>query len=158
MKKENILILVLLCILIFCDQADAAGKQKGKGGAMKPTIKAGQVNTAKSRIIEPQMVLVPAGHYLMGSKNGEADEKPIHEVYIYSYYISKYEVTKAEFIIFVQITGYLTDAEKAKGAYVLKHKIWGIRRNANWNNPYFSQNDDEPVVCISWNDAVAYEI
>jgi formylglycine-generating enzyme required for sulfatase activity len=29
-------------------------------------------------------------------------------------------------------------------------------RNANWRNPNFSQNDNHPVVCVSWNDATAY--
>jgi len=30
------------------------------------------------------------------------------------------------------------------------------KKDANWRNPYFSQTDNEPVVCVSWNDAIAY--
>ncbi|MFQ6040444.1 MAG: formylglycine-generating enzyme family protein, partial [Candidatus Poribacteria bacterium] len=40
------------------------------------------------------MVLIPAGKFLMGSKEGEGDkdEQPQHEVYLSDYYIDKYEV------------------------------------------------------------------
>jgi formylglycine-generating enzyme required for sulfatase activity len=27
---------------------------------------------------------------------------------------------------------------------------------ANWRNPGFSQSDNHPVKCVSWNDATAY--
>ncbi|MCG8625117.1 MAG: SUMF1/EgtB/PvdO family nonheme iron enzyme, partial [Proteobacteria bacterium] len=36
----------------------------------------------------------------MGSDNRAADEKPQHKVYLDTYYISKYEVTNAEYYEF----------------------------------------------------------
>jgi len=42
------------------------------------------------------MVLIPAGEFLMGSKEGEGafDEHPQHTVYLDAYYIDKYEVVR----------------------------------------------------------------
>jgi len=45
---------------------------------------------------EPEMVFVDGGTFMMGSNNGEDDEKPVHEVTLSSYYIGKYEVTQAQ--------------------------------------------------------------
>lgn len=39
------------------------------------------------------MALVPAGEFVMGSWNGDDDENPPHAVYLYTFYIDKYEVT-----------------------------------------------------------------
>ncbi len=39
------------------------------------------------------MALVPAGEFTMGSMDGEADEQPVHQVYLDSFYMDKYEVT-----------------------------------------------------------------
>ena len=43
------------------------------------------------------MVLIPAGEFVMGSKEGEGafDERPQHTVYLDVYYIDRYEVTNA---------------------------------------------------------------
>ena len=40
-----------------------------------------------------EFVLVPEGSFTMGSTDGEANERPIHQVYLDSYYIGKYEVS-----------------------------------------------------------------
>ncbi|MCD4829642.1 MAG: formylglycine-generating enzyme family protein [Candidatus Cloacimonetes bacterium] len=47
-----------------------------------------------------EMVLVEGGTYMMGCQetNGEADEYPVHEVTVSSFYIGKYEVTEALWI------------------------------------------------------------
>jgi len=60
------------------------------------------------------MVLIPAGEFIMGSSEGEGafDEHPQHTVYIDSFYIDKYEVTNMQFQEFVNATGYVTDAER----------------------------------------------
>ena len=44
-----------------------------------------------------EMVCVPAGEFMMGSDNGNSDEKPIHRVYLDEFYIDKYEVTNAQY-------------------------------------------------------------
>jgi len=101
------------------------------------------------------MILIPAREFTMGS-NDYDEEKPIHTVYLDAYYIDKYEVTVGQFRKFVEATGYKTDAEKSGGAYVYTGSTWEKKADASWRNPYFSQSDDQPVVCVSWNDASAY--
>ncbi len=46
-----------------------------------------------------EMVLIPAGTFLMGSDADDAltDSKPAHEVYLDAYWIDKYTVTNAQF-------------------------------------------------------------
>jgi formylglycine-generating enzyme required for sulfatase activity len=105
----------------------------------------------------PEMVVIPAGEFRMGdiTGNGDDDEKPVHHVSVESFAMGRYPVTVGEFRSFVKATGYKTEAEKGDGAYVWKDG-WKKLKDANWRNPYFSQTDNHPVVCVSWNDAVAY--
>lgn len=105
----------------------------------------------------PKMVLIPGGSFQMGSTDGDSDEQPVHAVTVSDFYLGKHEVTVKEFRKFVQAAGYVTDAEKQGGAYVYDENLrWEKKLDANWGNPYFNQDDDHPVVCVSWNDAVAY--
>ena len=54
-----------------------------------------------------EMVKVPAGSFLMGleieNENhwGDTDEEQVHEVYLDSYWIDRYEVTAADFAEFL---------------------------------------------------------
>jgi formylglycine-generating enzyme required for sulfatase activity len=108
----------------------------------------------------PEMVWIAAGSFQMGDiqGNGRSNEKPVHRVSItQDFGMGRYEVTVGEFRQFVNATGYRTEAEKEDGCYIYKkNEGWSKKRDANWRNPNFSQNDNHPVVCISWNDAVAY--
>ncbi|MDM8563086.1 SUMF1/EgtB/PvdO family nonheme iron enzyme, partial [Candidatus Marithioploca araucensis] len=105
----------------------------------------------------PEMVRIPAGRFQMGDiqGGGDSDEKPVHRVSIKQFAMGKYEVTVGEFRRFVNATGYKTEAEKGKGCRVYQNG-WDWVKDANWRNPYFSQTDNHPVTCVSWNDAVAY--
>ena len=88
--------------------------------------------------------------------NGHDNEKPVHEVSLKSFAMGRYPVTVGDFGLFVKATGYKTEAEKGDGAYVWKDNDWKKVKDANWRKPYFSQEDNQPVVCVSWNDAVVY--
>ena len=50
-----------------------------------------------------EMVLIPAGEFVMGSEEGYIDEKPVHTVYMDAYYIDKYEVTNGLYELCVQL-------------------------------------------------------
>jgi len=62
------------------------------------------------------MVFIPAGKFLMGSTDNnpmaDDDEKPIHEVYLDSFWIDCTEVTNAMFKRFIKDTGYITETEQ----------------------------------------------
>ncbi len=63
--------------------------------------------SSKSEYKPPDMVLVPSGSFNMGTGFITDDEKPIHQVTVSSFYISKHEVTVAEFKAYID-TFYLT--------------------------------------------------
>ena len=90
-------------------------------------------------------VMVPGGRFLMGRTEGEGmpDEVPPVELTIPSFHMTVCEVTRAQFEAFVGDTGYVTDAERSSQA-------------PTWRSPGFPQRNDEPVVCVSWRDAVNY--
>ena len=113
----------------------------------------------KDGSLGPKMVWIPAGTFRMGDiqGGGGSDEKPVHRVSVSRFAMGVYEVTVGEFRQFVNATGYKTEAEKGDGCYTFNNGgLWNKVRNANWRNPNFSQNDNHPVVCVSWNDATAY--
>jgi formylglycine-generating enzyme required for sulfatase activity len=102
---------------------------------------------------------VPAGEFLMGSEAGDNDEKPVHRVRIAeSFYIGKTEVTVRQFRAFVEATGYQTEAEKGRWAanYIAGGFPIVPARDLHWRRPGFTQTDDHPVVCTSFNDAIAF--
>ncbi len=70
------------------------------------------------------MVYVQGGTFQMGSKEGEADELPIHTVSVSDFYIGKFEITQAQ---------------------------WKLVMGNNPSN--FSNCDDCPVEQVSWDDA-----
>lgn len=49
-----------------------------------------------------EMVIVPAGEFIIGSDNGDANEIPAHVVYLDSYYIDKTEVTNGAYKLCVR--------------------------------------------------------
>lgn len=59
------------------------------------------------------MVWVPGGRYMMGGDNEQArkDEFPKHAVVVDGFYMDAHEVTNAQFLEFVEATGYVTTAE-----------------------------------------------
>ena len=84
-----------------------------------------------------EMALVPAGAFLMGSLDGEADERPPRQVTLPAYYIDRFEVTHAQYAAFIQATGHKAPIDWPGGKMpqaLAKH----------------------PVVNVTWSDADAY--
>ena len=106
----------------------------------------------------PEMVYLPGGKFKMGDiqEKGCEWERPVHEVTLDAFAIGRYPVTVGEFRRLVDAKGYRTEAKREGRAYVWDGKNWDKKVDANWRQPYFSQDDRHPVVCVSWNDAVAY--
>ena len=98
----------------------------------------------------PEMVVVPAGKFMMGSPETEAErsdrESPQHQVTIARpFAIGRHAVTRGQFAAFVNKTGYVL----AQGW--LAKRLFGT-----WRNPGFPQDDRHPVVRASWEDAKAF--
>lgn len=95
----------------------------------------------------PELAVLPAGGFQMGSPPGETgrydNEGPRHFVRVAAFALAKYPVTVAEFAVFVRQTGYaIGDCDWPDGA--------------SWQSPGIASPDRQPVVCVSWNDAQAY--
>ncbi len=117
-----------------------------------------------------EMVYVPAGDFLMGAAAGaqyaNPNEMPQHTVYLDAFWMDRTEVTNGMFALFVQATGYKTDAERIGNGTVLDFDQAGSpwiadMPGVSWRHPH-SPSDDitgldvRPVVQVSWNDASAY--
>jgi formylglycine-generating enzyme required for sulfatase activity len=107
-------------------------------------------------------IRINGGSFQMGSSfiatfwDKPADEGPRHKVTVSPFYMGRYQVTVGDFRRFVNATGYKTDTEKNGGGEVWTGEESEQRSDANWKNPYFSQEDNSPVVFVNWFDAVQY--
>ena len=113
----------------------------------------------------PILIVLPAGEFLMGSdssvKDSSGNERPVHRVSISrGFAMARNEVSVGEFMLFVNDTKYLTDAERLgksriydedNGAIVEKGKV-------NWRHDFYGEfaNSNLPVIHVSWDDATAY--
>ena len=89
-----------------------------------------------------KMVFVPAGEFSMGSETGDADERPIHTVYLDAFYIDMYEVTNARYRQCVDAGVCLPPANDGSST-----------RASYYDDPAF---DDFPAMHVSWEMAGAY--
>jgi len=69
-----------------------------------------------------EMVSIPSGSFMMGSNDGDDDEKPVHSVHINSFRMGKYEVTQSQW-----------------------QSVMG-------SNPSGFKGDNRPVEQVSWDD------
>jgi formylglycine-generating enzyme required for sulfatase activity len=108
-----------------------------------------------------EMVFIPAGEFMMGapfSKEGRLmHESPVHRVRISKpFYLGRCEVTVGQFGRFPEETDYRTDAERGGGVLIWTGVNWDKKADASWHNPYLVQSQQDPVVCVSWNDTQAF--
>ncbi len=99
-----------------------------------------------------QLIEVRDGSFIMGSKDGEQDEKP-HKVLLDGFCISKYEVTNAQYAHFLNQYG----SDKVKsgdyaGQQMVDTHSWGVRLQGKVWLPQPGY-EDHPVVCVSWYGA-----
>jgi formylglycine-generating enzyme required for sulfatase activity len=107
--------------------------------------------------VEFAFVTISPGVFKMGSDQGNADEQPPHQVTISrGFQMGKYEVTVRQFRVFAERSGYQTDAEKQAQGFTLTAEGWNETPGASWRNPGFSVNEEDPVVLVSWHDAMEF--
>ena len=116
----------------------------------------------KAGLNGPKMVVLPSGEFNIGSQINEQgrsnNEGPQKKVSLRRpIAISKTEVTVGQFRMFVEATGYVTEAEKNPevGCRIFDNG-WRWEANRNWREHRYEQSDRHPVVCVSWDDALAY--
>jgi len=121
-----------------------------------------------------KLVLIPKGTFMMGSKLSPKEvhqrypwgkeeyfkgETPHQVVLTQSFYMGIHEVTVGQFRKFVEAEKYKTEAETdGKGGWGYDPSTRKLSQNPKntWRNPGFAQDDNHPVVNVSWNDAVAF--
>ena len=96
------------------------------------------------------MVLIPAGEFEMGRNQGAANERPVHTVYVDAFYMDIYEVTNAQYKVFVDANPQwqkdnITE-EYHDSVYL---RLWD-------GNNYPEGKADHPVVYVSWYAVMAY--
>jgi sulfatase modifying factor 1 len=88
----------------------------------------------------------------------EASERPAHEVTITNdFYLAQTPTTRAQFEAFVTDSGYRTDAERgSSGGWGWDGAKLAQGKQYTWRNPGFSQTPDDPVVLVTFDDALAF--
>ncbi len=109
----------------------------------------------------PEMVVLPAGSFTMGSPGHEAgrdeDEGPQRVVTVARpFALGRYEVTRGQFAAFVAASGYQSQGGNCWYWNGDEGKFKNDDASLSWRNPGYAQNDGHPVVCVSWTDAKAY--
>src|SRR5205085_9680464 len=140
---KGILIFLLLAVAII------AGTVLGQTASAKPRVATSQ--RAPGTVFRdcpkcPEVVVVPAGAFTMGSSASEkswaashggdlasvADESPQHQVSLRSFALGKYDVTRGEYAAFVRETGHTAgDGCGHDGAK------WNKQAGVSWQNPGF---------------------
>jgi formylglycine-generating enzyme required for sulfatase activity len=107
-----------------------------------------------------EFVYIAPGKFMMGSPSNEPsrddDEKQHRVTLTKGFYIQTTEVTVGQWRTFVRDTGYKSEAETGGGAYIWTGSKWEKKKGTYWDHPGFSQTDNHPVTCVSWNDANAF--
>jgi formylglycine-generating enzyme len=86
-------------------------------------------------LVEPALLHIPEGWFLMGSENGQDCERPIHRVWVDAFQLAATQVTNAKYARFLRATS------------VMPPPFWD---DANFNHPA------QPVAGVSWHEAVRY--
>ena len=112
----------------------------GKSALSKQTTgMRGNMYYAESKLGDKpnDMILIPAGEFIMGTNSRLPDEGPEHKVTLPAFYIDKFEVTNLQYKKF-------NDAGNRKSPSHFK------------NRTYPDGKADHPVTFVSWEDADAY--
>jgi formylglycine-generating enzyme required for sulfatase activity len=112
-------------------------------------------------IDQAEMIHVPDGEFLMGSKDADpkvaADEKPAHTVYLDAFWIDRTEVTNAQYVQFLNALGEYRGAcgghdcletkREDKDSHILRQEGQYVVE---------SGFEDHPVTEVTWYGAQAY--
>lgn len=106
----------------------------------------------------PSMRVIRAGEFMMGSSALEPghydNESPQHLVRIgYAFALAVDDTTRRQYATFIADTHRPTPA----GCTTMgPSRTWQDDSTLSWKNPSYAQTDDDPVTCVSWQEASAY--
>ncbi|MGE0426160.1 MAG: formylglycine-generating enzyme family protein [Reyranellaceae bacterium] len=112
----------------------------------------------------PEMVTIPPGKFVQGAGPTEEEREGIPANFrgmapqrlvtiAYPLMMSRYEVTREQFEVFVRESRYLMLSACATFGAGGSRTVLSI---LDWRNPGFVQTPRDPVVCVAWRDAMAY--
>jgi len=109
----------------------------------------------------PEMVLLSKGSFMMGSDEGEADEKPFHKVsFDYDFYIGKYEITNKQFMEFLNDANVSSKGIlNGKELIILSGDDWGKGQYRVISGNFILNDFDKgnyPARLITWWGAMEY--
>lgn len=104
--------------------------------AVKPALTPAIDDSRISDVDGMRQFYVPAGNFLMGNNNGEADEQPQHTIYLDGYWIDETEVTNAMY------------------AQCVADGSCSEPQNSNRYN--HSDYTNHPIVMVDWDKAKTY--
>jgi formylglycine-generating enzyme required for sulfatase activity len=105
-----------------------------------------------------EMVVVPAGEFTMGApptQEGRYDNQgPQHLVkFAKPFAVAIYDVTRRQYREFLKTTGH----QQKSGCDIANPEgKWTFDPRLNWENTGFPQSENDPVLCVSWEDAQSY--
>ena len=114
----------------------------------------------------PAMIRVPAGSVMIGAGPDAFDRKAnerqrVPAAIAAPFAMAETEVTRAQFAAFIAATKYSMprgehDGKPGPIGCNYWNGVYGYVAVLSWQNPGFIQRDDEPVLCVSYEDAAAY--
>ncbi|AMR32568.1 hypothetical protein A0256_14615 [Mucilaginibacter sp. PAMC 26640] len=138
MRKDKLLALLLLPLLSCTQNHDIPGQifNDGKDYA--------------------EMVVIPSGSFMMGAPANEPgaypEEMPQRKVTIRQFAVSKFDKTRGQWAKFVSATHRQTTA----GCAIAGKTGMIIDSSVSWRKVNFPQDNNHPVVCVTWKDAIDY--
>mgnify|MGYP001575596500 FL=1 len=133
---------MLSLVVVLAAAASGGGAENTPGGKTRAHISEDKVGT--------QWVSIPGGSFMMGSERYPS-ERPLRRVTVKPFQIARTPVTNTQYRACVK-------AGACAPVHVSDGKCY-IFDGATWNKgslPSSFQGDDQPVVCVDWDQAAAY--
>lgn len=102
-----------------------------------------EVTATPAPSITNVMVEIPAGPFTLGNNDSDPNEAPEQQMELPAFMIDVFEVTNADFAIFVDATGYVTYREQQGSPQT-------------WRWAFKEDKDNHPVVFVSFEGAQAF--
>ena len=157
-RLDVVRLAALVVLVVFCGELNAQESHRSSVGI--------------------DMRLLPAGRYERGCKSPDVfrkdhanfnvqDARRHYVVLTKPFYLATTEVTRGQFREFIDATGYRTTAERDVSSMIgwdptpLKEhpghaQSFQVRSQFSWMQTGFDQDDDHPVVGVSYNDAMEF--